>query len=142
MPVSSPPTFKPAQPPVQLAAGVLTSAGPTGPLSFAAAAPAAATLGTRLAYASPTGGAVVANPAITNTVGRLDVTLPSGNATWASLTAGTTDGQLLVVRNDDAANTLILPASIFGGVIDLNLPPKARTLLYWDATDTVWERTS
>lgn len=99
-------------------------------------------LGARLAYASPSGGAVAAAPAgFSNSTGRLNVTLAGGDATWASLTGGT-DGQLLEIRNDDAANTLTLPAAVFGGVIDLNLPPKARTLLYYDATDASWERTA
>lgn len=98
-------------------------------------------LGERLAYASPTGGAVAANPAITPTTGRLIVTLPGGDATWVSLTAGT-DGQLMPVVNADAVNTLTLPATVFGGVADLVLPPKARTFLYYDATDALWERTA
>jgi hypothetical protein len=103
-------------------------------------------LGARLAYASPAGGAVAAAPAGfaaglgASGTGRLIVTLPSGNATWASLTAGA-DGQLLDVRNHDAANTLILPAAVFLGQtgLDLNLPPGARAFLYYDATDVAWE---
>ncbi len=98
-------------------------------------------LGKRLAFASPAGGAVAAAPAGFNaTIGRLIVTLPGGNATWISLTAGV-DGQLVEVPNEDAANTLTLPKSAFGGVLDLTLPPGARALLYYDSTDG-WERTS
>lgn len=103
-----------------------------------------ARLGSRLPYVSPTGGAVAANPAIIASTGRLIVTLPAGNATWASLTAGGADGQLLEVVNADAANTLTLPASVFIGAtgVDLTLPPGGRVLLYYDLTDTAWERTS
>lgn len=99
-------------------------------------------LGSRLAYASPAGGAVAAAPAgFGPTVGRLLVTLPGGGATWASLTAGA-DGQLLEVVNNDGANTLILPAVAFEGFGDLNLPPSGRVLLYYDTTDGLWVRTS
>lgn len=99
-------------------------------------------LGSRLTYASPAGGAVAAAPAgFTSTVGRLIVTLPGGDATWISLTNGI-DGQLLEVRNDDTVDNLILPAAFFPGFGDLNLPPGGRALLYYDATDVAWERTS
>lgn len=139
------PTFTPPVGPTSLGTNgqVLTMVG--GKPAFAASAGGgAATLGTRLAFASPAGIAVAAAPAgASATTGRLNVTLPGGNATWISLTiAGAVDGQLLVVRNDDAANTLTLPAADFGGVVDLNLPPKARALLYFDATDVLWERTA
>lgn len=101
-----------------------------------------AVLGSRLAYASPSGGAVAAAPAgFSGSVGRLIVTLPGGNATWASLTAGA-DGQLLEIVNADGANTLILPAAAFKGVGDLNLLPGDRTLIYYDTTAASWERTS
>lgn len=98
-------------------------------------------LGQRLAYASPAGGAVAAAPVGFNAAtGRLIVTLAAGNATWASLTNGV-DGQLLEVRNHDAVNTLILPATVFLGQtgLDLNLPPGARSFLYYDSTDVAWE---
>lgn len=99
-------------------------------------------LGTRLAYASPAGGAVAAAPAgFSSGVGRLVVSLAAGNATWISLTAGT-DGQLLEVRNADAVNSLTLPATNFPGVGDLVLNPGNRVLLYYDATDVAWNKTS
>ena len=102
-------------------------------------------LGSRLAFASPAGGAVAAAPAgLSSAVGRLIVTLPGGNATWASLTtAGMADGQLLEVRNADAVNTLTLPAAVFLGMkgFDQNLGPGNRALLYYDATDVAWEFT-
>jgi hypothetical protein len=147
VPVSSPPTFNPAVAPIALGAAgtVLTSNGLTAatPPTFqpAGAGSASATaLGARLAFASPAGGAVAAAPAgftastatVTGT-GRLIVTLAGGNATWISLTPGG-DGQLLVIVNEDAANTLTLAASAWGGVADLALPPKARVLAYYDGT--------
>lgn len=145
MPVSTPPAFKPAVAPIPLSTAgfVLTSNGPTSQPTFqAAGGGGAAALGARLAYASPAGGAVAAAPAgFSGSTGRLIVTLPSGSATWVSLT-GETDGQLLVVINNDGANTLTLPAAHFPGVGDLVLNPGNRALLYYDATDLVWERTS
>lgn len=101
-----------------------------------------ARLGARLAFASPAGGAVAAAPAgFSSAIGRLIVSLAGGNATWISLTAGV-DGQLLEIINNDAANTLVLPAADFPGFGDLNLPPGARVLTYYDATDVLWERVS
>ena len=146
MPVSTPPTFRPAVAPIALGAAgtVLTSNGTVAstPPSFQApGAASGAILGARLAYASPAGGAVAATPAgFTATTGRLIVTLAGGNATWISLTAGA-DGQLLEVRNADAANTLTLPAANFLGItgLDLSLGPGNRTVLYYDATDATWE---
>lgn len=102
----------------------------------------AARLGPALAFVSPAGGAVAAAPAGFNSlVGRLLVTLPSGNATWISLTGGT-DGQLLDVRNRDGANTLTLPAAQWGGAGDLALGPSQSVLAYYNATATRWELTS
>lgn len=99
-------------------------------------------LGSRLAYASPAGGAVAAAPAGFNgTIGRLIVTLPGGSATWISLTNGT-DGQLLDVKNADAVSLLILPAAFFPGFGDVTVPPGGHVLLYYDVTDVAWERTS
>lgn len=101
----------------------------------------AARLGARLVYASPAGGAVAAAPAgFTASTGRLLVTLAAGNATWVSLTAGA-DGQLLEVKNRDAANVLTLPAANFGGIGDLTLGPGNGVLLYYDTTDG-WQVTS
>jgi hypothetical protein len=132
VPVSTPPTFKPGQPPLQLAAGVLTCAGPTGPLSWGAGGSGGA-IGTRLAFASPAGVSAAAPAGFTSAIGRLIVTLPGGNATWPTLTAGQ-DGQLLVIVNEDAANTLTLPAATWGGVGDLVLGPKARVMTYYDGS--------
>ncbi len=136
------PTFVPHVPPIPLGTNgqVLTMVG--GIPSFAAGAPQAATLGGRIAFASPAGVAVAAAPAgFGPSTGRILVTLPLGNATWVSLTAGV-DGQLLVVRNADATNLLILPAADWGGTGDLGIAPGGRVLIYYDATDALWERTS
>lgn len=146
MPISTPPTFKPAVGPITLGAAgtVLTSNGlgaSTPPTFQAAGAGTGSFLGARLAYASPAGGAVAAAPVgFSSAVGRLIVTLAGGNATWVSLTAGA-DGQILEVRNADAANTLTLPAASFLGItgLDLNVGPGNRTVLYYDATDASWE---
>lgn len=97
-----------------------------------------ATLGARLTYASPAGGAVAAAPAgFSNLTGRLIVTLAGGDATWISLTGGD-DGQMLVVINADVANTLILSAIGFAGP-GVILPPSHRALFYYDSTDLLWE---
>jgi hypothetical protein len=124
-----------------------SSNGTTGQTIVSAGAGAAtwgspaAVLGARLAYASPAGGAVAANPVgFSALTGRLIVTLAAGNATWASLTAGS-DGQLVLIVNADAANTLILPAAVFLGLGDLNIPPGNRALIYYDSTDASWEQT-
>lgn len=65
-------------------------------------------IGTQLAYSSAAGSLNDVSPAsFASTVGRLDVTLASGAATWTGLLAGT-DGQMLIVRNVDATNNLTL----------------------------------
>lgn len=133
------PTWTPPVSPIPLGTPtqVLTMVG--GRPQFAAASGGgAATLGTRLAYASPTGIAVAAAPVgFSSAVGRLIVTLAAGDATWISLTAGT-DGQLCTIINNDGAHTLILAAAGFltSGLI---LPAGHRGLLYYDGTDASWE---
>ena len=124
-----------------------SSNGATGQTIVSAGAGAAtwgnpaAVLGARVAYASPAGGAVAAAPAgFSALTGRLIVTLAAGNATWASLTAGS-DGQIVVIVNADAANTLILPAAVFLGLADLNIPPGNRAIIYYDSIDASWEQT-
>jgi hypothetical protein len=98
-------------------------------------------LGPSVNYASPAGGAVAAAPAgFTTSTGRIVVTLPSGSATWISLTHGT-DGQLCDIQNADVANTLTLPAANFPG-LGVFLPPGAHILLYYDAAAALWETTS
>src|ERR1700704_4966269 len=69
--------------------------------------------GAYLAYASPSGANNDVNPGggwpalagVPYTT--LDVTLAAGAANWTGLVAGT-DGQLCVIRNNDAANSLTL----------------------------------
>lgn len=100
-----------------------------------------ATLGARLAFASPSGGAVAAAPAGFNgLIGRLLVTL-SADTTWASLTAGA-DGQLLEVKVIAGNFTLTLPQSAFHGIGDLALTLNNGALLYYDSTVPGWEVTS
>lgn len=100
-----------------------------------------AKLGSRLTYTSPSGAGVAAAPAgFATTTGRLLVTL-TADTTWVSLTAGA-DGQLLEVVVVAGAFTLTLPAADFPGFGDLNLGLNNRALLYYDSTDTAWERTS
>lgn len=99
------------------------------------------TLGARLAYASPAGSIAAAPVGFNSGTGRLLVTLPSGNATWTSLTAGT-DGQLLEIRNTDATNTLTLPKVNWGGVGDIALSAGNNILTYYDATAATWQVTS
>lgn len=134
------PTFLPPVGPIALGTNgqVLTMVGGKPAFAPASGGGGAATLGKRLTYVSPAGGAVAAAPAgFDGTVGRLLVTLPGSDVTWASLTAGV-DGQLLVVANNDGANTLILAAVGFLKV-GLILPPGHRGLLYYDTTDASWE---
>lgn len=113
------------------------SSSPTPPVS------AFPRLGARLAFASPAGGAVAAAPPgfsadPTVPTGRLLVTL-TANTTWISLTAGY-DGQFLDV-NIVAGNFLLtLPSADFGGFGDLNIPLNGHILLYYDATNALWQR--
>lgn len=99
------------------------------------------TLGSRLGFASPAGTIAAAPAGFSSTIGRLIVTLGSGNATWTSLTAGA-DGQLLEIVNNDGANTLTLPQADWGGVGDLTLNPGNKTLAYYDSTLSSWQVTS
>lgn len=100
-----------------------------------------ATLGARLPYASPAGVVAAAPAGFSSNTGRLIVTLPSGSATWPSLTAGS-DGQLLEIINNDSANTLTLPQVDWGGIGDLTLNPGNKTLSYYDSTLGAWQVTS
>ena len=115
---------------------VLTMVG--GRPAFATSGTSGTVLGARLAYASPAGVAVAAAPiGFASTTGRLIVTLPGGDATWISLTAGA-DGQLITLINNDAANTLTLSAAGFPGS-GLMIGAKHRALIYYDGTDLSWE---
>lgn len=104
-------------------------------------ASAVARLGSRLAYASPAGGAVAAAPVgFTAAVGRLLVTL-SADTTWISLTAGV-DGQFLEIKIVAGNFTLTLPQTVFNGIGDLALGLNNGVLLYYDTTQGEWEVTS
>lgn len=102
--------------------------------------------GPRIAYASAAGSINNVAPAgFGAATGRLVVTLGSGDATWTGLAAGI-DGQILFLRNADAANTLTLAAASasssaanrFEGQGDTALPPGASLRLVYDATDARW----
>jgi len=100
----------------------------------------AATLGTRLAYASPSGVVAAAPAGFNSGVGRLLVTL-SADTTWTALTAGA-DGQLLEVKIVAGNFTLTLPQADFGGVGDIGLGLNNGILLYYDSTAAKWEVTA
>lgn len=100
-----------------------------------------AKLGPSLAYASPAGAAVAANPlGFTTSTGRLLVTL-SGNTTWISFPVGS-DGQLLEIKIVAGAFILTLPATVFSGFGDLDLTLNNGVLTYYDTGLVIWERTS
>lgn len=134
----TPPTFAPPVYNIPLGSSgqVLTMVGGV-PRFASAAAASGAILGSRLAYASPAGVTAAAPVGFSAATGRLYVTLPGGDSTWSSLTAGA-DGQLLVVINHDVANILTLSAGGFltSGYV---LPPGHRALIYYDTTDASWE---
>jgi|KBSMisStandDraft_5_1062788.scaffolds.fasta_scaffold00738_25 hypothetical protein len=102
--------------------------------------------GTYLAYASAAGSLNDVAPAgFGGGVGILDVTLPSGDATWTGLTAGA-DRQVLTIANADAVNNLTLAALNSGSVAanqfrfsgDLVLPALASVRLVYSATAAKW----
>jgi len=104
-----------------------------------------ATLGTRLAYASPAGAGVAAAPAGFSAspaapTGRLLVTL-AADTTWVSLTAGY-DGQLLELIVVAGNFTLTLPQANFGGVGDHPISLNNAILLYYDTTSAAWQVTA
>lgn len=111
------------------------------PVSIASSSPTGGFLGGRLAFASPAGVIAAAPAGFSAGTGRLLVTLPSGAATWASLTAGA-DGQLLEIRNQDGTNSLTLPAADWNGIGDILLGPGNNILTYYDATVGRWQVTS
>jgi hypothetical protein len=110
VPVSTPPTFKPAQPPLQLAAGVLTSAGAAGPLSWGPSGSGGG-LGSVLAFTAAAGSADANPPGFVAAAGsagtgRLEITL-TANSVFPTLIAGA-DGQTLIVSVVAGAFTLTL----------------------------------
>ena len=111
MPVSSPPAFKPAVPPIPLGTSgyVLTSNGPSSAPSFQAAGGGGGSgVGSFLAYASAAGTSNnVAPSGFSSSVGRLWVTLASGSAVWTGLEAGN-DAQILILTNADTIANLTL----------------------------------
>lgn len=143
------PAFIPQVAPIPLGAAgdVLTMAN--GVPSFAPAGSAGGlTLGGRLGYASPAGAQNNVNPAggFPTNIGRLVVTLAAGNANWTGLLAGSALGQLLLLTNADAANSLTLNAQNVGSAaanrflyqFDLVLGPGVSKLLCYDGTLAKW----
>lgn len=98
-------------------------------------------------FASPTGASNDVNPTgFGPGVGRLDVTLAAGVANWTGLAAGV-DGQLLIISNQDATNSLTLnrenagsaAANRFSGAADPVLAPGASArLMYYGGTINRW----
>lgn len=102
-----------------------------------------ATLGSRLAYASPNGNVAAAPAGFSSSVGRLLVTL-TNNTVWGvapGLTGGG-DGQLLEVKVVAGNFTLTLPQTLFNGVADIILTLNNGILLYFDSVQGEWEVTS
>lgn len=106
------------------------------------------TLGGRLGYASPAGASNNVNPAggFPANIGRLVVTLAAGDANWTGLLAGSALGQLLLLSNGDAANSLTLnaknvgslPANQFLYQFDIVLGPGVSKLLCYDGVLAKW----
>jgi hypothetical protein len=107
--------------------------------------------GAYLTYASPSGANNNVNPGggwpslagVPYTT--LDVSLAAGNANWTGLLAGT-DGQLCMIRNNDAANSLTLnkenagsaAANRFSYPADLILTPRGTALAMYRTTPARW----
>lgn len=100
------------------------------------------------AFASPAGANndVVPGAGWPTGIGRLDVTLAAGVANWTGMVAGT-DGQMVLLANADAANTLTLnnqnvgsaAANRFRGPGDLALPPGDTVLaVYYAGSVNRW----
>jgi hypothetical protein len=134
-------------PPKLGAAGtVLTSNGTNAQPTFQAPGGGGGS-GTLISYASPAGAQNNVAPAGFGAgVGRVALTLPSGNANWTGLTAGT-DGQQLIITNKDAANTLTLnvanagslAANQFFGSADYAIPPgNSLSLCYYAGSVNQW----
>lgn len=121
---------------------------PTALVQGSVSASAFPKLGARLAFASPA-GVIAAAPAgfsanPNSPTGRLIVSLPSGNATWSSLTAGY-DGQMCEIVNMDAGNTLTLPIADWGGPVgapDTVLNNGNKILAYYDVSLGAWQVTA
>lgn len=103
--------------------------------------------GAYLSYPSPAGASHNVNPGgAWPVIGRLDVTLAGGNANWTGLVAGS-DGQQVLICNNDAANTLTfnnqnggsLAANRFRWVGDRAMPPGDTVLaVYYAGTVNRW----
>lgn len=143
------PTFTPSVPPIALAPNGQVLTMVNGLPAFAAAG-GGGTLANRVAYASPAGAnnnvaPPVVAPATWLTTQRLVVTLAAGNANWTGLLAGS-DGQLMLLTNADALNTLTLNARNAGSLaanqflyqFDVALGPGVSKLLCYDGPLAKW----
>ena len=105
-------------------------------------------LGALITYASPAGSSSSVAPSgfpgsSASPVGRLNVTLGSGAATWESLKAGAFDGQLVRLFNADSTNSLQLTAASGSGNaqfqgLGLELDPGDACWLTYDETANLW----
>jgi hypothetical protein len=100
-----------------VAIGIVLIDPTTGLPYVASGSGGGATLGSSLTFATATGTTNDVNPggAWPTGIGRVDVTLAAGVATWTGLVAGA-DGQMVEIFNADAANTLTLNANPAGSV--------------------------
>jgi hypothetical protein len=139
----TPPAFTPPVPPIALGTTgqVLTMVG--GRPQFTSPG---GTLGSYLAYVSATGTLNDVTPAgFGGGIGLLDVTLPSGPATWTGLAAGV-NHQELIIANADTVSALTLaalngasqPGNQFRNSGDLFIPPLAAVLLVYYTTPALW----
>jgi len=79
------------------------------------------------------------NPGNINAINRLVLTM-TGDTSLTGIVAPTLDGQLLLITNDDAVDTLTLPvesgtstaANRFFGITDIAVPPHASVLCCYD----------
>jgi len=142
----TPPQFVPPQPPIPIGTNGQVLTNVSGKLKMANASGGGGVLTGRVAYASPAGQSNDVTPAgFGTTTGRLVVTLPSGDATWTGLLAGQ-DGQLLIITNADAGNTLTLSksngasmaANQFLYAFDLAIATGVSVLLIYDSTIANW----
>ncbi len=143
------PTFTPPVPSIPLRTNgtVLTMVGGI-PQFVAAGSGGGLTLGGRLGYASPAGAQNDVNPAggFPTNIGRLVVTLAAGDAAWGGLLAGDPLGQLLLLTNGDAANSLTLNANDAGSAaanrflyqFNIVLGPGVSKLLCYDGVLAKW----
>ena len=147
MPISSPPAFNPAQPPVKLgAAGTVLTVNAGGKtLSFKAGSGGGGTLSGYVSYIAAAGASNNVNPVgFGPTIHLLDVDTSAGAANFTGLIAGA-DGQQLVLSVTganlltlNAANTGSTAANRFRAAADLTLLQNGSfNLVYYGASTGV-----